>query len=82
MPTFDSRDPIDARGALAADEVYYVADTDEDAEAIWSQLGQPVKVRRVVREEVLYAPAAAAANVQTFRASRRPSVRNVQTSGL
>jgi hypothetical protein len=55
-------------------EVFYVADSESDAEALLKQLGGLVDIRRRVVEEIPYGPTFIR---QTFQPSRRLSRLNV-----
>jgi hypothetical protein len=83
FPTASQRD--------LASRPYYVVDNEQDAEALCEQTGEPVKISRLVREEIVYFPTALppdasdASDAQTLRTSRRlkrPGASAAQTPGL
>lgn len=80
LPTASQRD--------FAGQPYYVVDNEHDAEAICEQTGEPVKLTRLVREEILYTPtnvppgASDARMFQTSRRLKRLDASAAQTPGL
>jgi hypothetical protein len=63
-------------------ELFYVADSESDAEALQKQLGGLVDIRRRVVEEIPYGPTFVRQTFQPSRRLSRLSVSDVQRKSL